>query len=145
MNWINLFTGFEGRISRQPFWIGVLVLVAIEIAVALATYGSESNTASSIADLILTYPEFALWAKRAHDRNIPTWVVGLFFAGSVAFDLMMLTGRAVKAADATTPFTVAVLIWGIFGFILLADFGLRRGTEGSNRYGPDPLRAAGRS
>jgi len=32
MDWVDLFTGFHGRISRQPFWIGVLVLAVVEIA-----------------------------------------------------------------------------------------------------------------
>ena len=139
MNWINLFTSFEGRISRQPFWIGVLVLAAIEAALSLVTYQFEADRITSIFDLILTFPEFAVAAKRAHDRNTATWLVALFFAGSVVFDLLVLAGWADKAAEASAPFVIIIILWGIFGLVLLADLGLRRGTEGPNRYGPDPL------
>jgi uncharacterized membrane protein YhaH (DUF805 family) len=139
MNWINLFTGFDGRISRQPFWIGVLVLAVLEIVLSLATYQSQADRLASIVDLILTYPEFAVAAKRAHDREIGTWIVALFFAGSVVFDLLVLAGWADKAAEASTPITAIILLWGVFGLILLADLGLRPGTEGPNRFGPDPL------
>jgi uncharacterized membrane protein YhaH (DUF805 family) len=139
MNWINLFTSFEDRIARQPFWIGVLVLAAIEAALSFVTYRYEADRLASIVDLIVTYPEFALAAKRAHDRNISTWIIGVFFAGSVVFDLLTLAGFADKAAEASIPFVIAIVVWGVFGLVLLADLGLRRGTEGPNRYGPDPL------
>lgn len=145
MNWINLFTSFEGRISRQPFWIGVIILSVIEAVVSLLTYQSEADRIASIIDLILTYPEFAVAAKRAHDRNIATWIIGLFFAGSVIFDLLVLGGWIDKSnTELATPLAIAVVLWGIFGLVVLVDLGFRRGTEGPNRYGPDPL-AEGRS
>jgi uncharacterized membrane protein YhaH (DUF805 family) len=142
MGWINLFMGFEGRISRRPFWLGILVLTILEIVSSLLTSRFDAERTASIVDLILTYPEFAVTAKRAHDRDIPTWVVALFFAGSVVFDLSVLAGVATEPTQATPPFVAAILLWGIFGVILLADLGFRRGSEGANRYGPDPLEGA---
>jgi uncharacterized membrane protein YhaH (DUF805 family) len=139
MNWINLFTSFEGRISRQPFWIGILVLAVIETGLSLATSRSDADRFASMVDLILTYPEFAVATKRAHDRNIPTWIVALFFAGSVVFDLTVLAGVANKETEVTAPFAFIILLWGVFGLVLLADLGFRRGTDGPNRYGADPL------
>ena len=45
---------------------------------------------SSIVSLLLAYPNFAVFAKRGHDRNVPTWVAGVFIAGSVVLDLLAL-------------------------------------------------------
>ena len=47
---------------------------------------------SSVVSLMLAYPEFAVFAKRGHDRNVPTWVIGVFIAGGVVLDLLMLAG-----------------------------------------------------
>ena len=138
MNWINLYTSFEGRITRKPFWIGILSLAALELAVSLATYQYEADKITNVADLILTYPEFAVAAKRAHDRDISTWIIGLFFAGSVAFDLLAIAGLA-GTTEAGASVVVPIALWGIFGLVVLVDLGFRRGTEGPNRHGPDPL------
>ncbi len=141
MNWVHLFTSLEGRITRQPFWIAWAVLVVIEIAVGAAT--EESPRLSAVTDLLLIYPEFAVCAKRGHDRNTPTWVIGLFFAIGAVFDLLQLGGW-VTLADLTKPtsLVLAFLIpYGVFALALIIDLGFRRGTMGPNRYGPDPLAA----
>lgn len=141
MNWLHLFTSFEGRITRQPFWIAWAVLIVIEIAVGVAT--EERPQWSAVLDLLLIYPEFAVCAKRGHDRNTPTWVIGLFFAIGAVFDLLQLSGW-VTLADLTKPtsLVLAFLIpYGVFALALIIDLGCRRGTIGPNRYGPDPLEA----
>ncbi len=143
MNWVNLFTSFEGRISRQPFWIAWAAFIAIEFAISLMT-GDDGARLSAVLDLMLIYPEFAVSAKRGHDRNTPSWVVGLFFALGAVFDLLILGGWIVNA-DLTnpSPLVLAFLVpLGVFALVLLIDLGLRRGTVGPNRYGPDPLEAS---
>lgn len=138
MNWVHLFTSFDGRISRQPFWIAWAALIAIEIVNELAI---ESVRLSAVLDLALIYPELAVCAKRGHDRNTPTWVIGLFFALEAVFDLLLLGGWIAKA-DLTnpTPLVLTFLVpLGVFFLVLLVDLGFRRGTVGPNRYGPDPL------
>jgi uncharacterized membrane protein YhaH (DUF805 family) len=138
MNWVHLFTSFEGRIARQPFWIALAVFIAIDIA---STLTIEDDQWSAVLDLVMTYPQFAVCAKRGHDRNTPAWVVGLFFALAVALDLMTLGGWIGKA-DLSNPtplvyvFAVPLLVLGL---ALIVDLGFRRGTVGPNRYGPDPF------
>jgi uncharacterized membrane protein YhaH (DUF805 family) len=135
MNWTDLFTSFDGRISRQPFWIGVLILVAIEIAAHYAL----GERPSTIASLLLAYPEFAVFAKRGHDRNVPTWAIALFIACGAVLNLMLLFGFVGPTERPTTAFMVIGIPMLIAFVILLVDFGFRRGTVGPNRYGPDPL------
>jgi uncharacterized membrane protein YhaH (DUF805 family) len=143
MNWIHLFTGFDGRISRKPFWIAWAVLAAAEIAVALATQGIDGDRIAAVADLVLIYPEFAVCTKRGHDRNTPTWVIGLFFALAAVFDLLLLAGWTTSASleKQTTLALLLVVPIGLFALVLIIDLGFRRGTPGPNRYGPDPLEA----
>jgi uncharacterized membrane protein YhaH (DUF805 family) len=140
MDWVHLFTSFEGRISRQPFWIALAVFIAIDIATTLTI---ENNRWTAVFDLVMTYPQFAVCAKRGHDRNTPTWVVGLFFALGVALDLMILGGWITKADLANPTLLVYALLvpLGAFALVLIVDLGFRRGTVGPNRYGPDPLDA----
>jgi uncharacterized membrane protein YhaH (DUF805 family) len=138
MDWVHLFTSFEGRITRQPFWIAWAVFIAIDIASMLTI---EDDVWSAVLDLVMTYPQFAVCAKRGHDRNTPMWVVGLFFALAVALDLMNLGGWIDKAyLSNPTPlaYVFAVTIF-VLTLALIIDLGFRRGTVGPNRYGPDPL------
>jgi len=76
---MHLLTSIEGRISRQPFWIALVCLSVPEL-VAHFTLGDRW---SSIVSLLIAYPEFAVFAKRGHDRNVPTWVAGVFIAGAI--------------------------------------------------------------
>jgi uncharacterized membrane protein YhaH (DUF805 family) len=135
MSWLDLFTSVDGRISRQPFWIALVCLMAVE----LAAYLAAGNRWSAIASLIMAYPELAVFAKRAHDRNVPTWVVGLFVAGGVVLNFLVLFDLTGPPEKPTTLFYVLVIPIGVVALILLTDFGFRRGTAGPNQYGPDPL------
>ena len=141
MDWIGLFTSFQGRIGRQQFWIAWPVFIVFELIIALATSGPTGERIAALVDLVLIYPEFAVCAKRAHDRNTPTWVIGLFFALATAYDLLLLTG-SVTSADLKAPTTSLFLVLvpiSLFALVLIIDLGFRRGTRGPNRYGPDPL------
>jgi uncharacterized membrane protein YhaH (DUF805 family) len=139
MDWIHLFTSFEGRITRQPFWIAVAVFIAIEIAILFS--GGDDDKWGTALDLVLTYPQLAVCAKRGHDRNTPLWIVGLFFAIGVVFDVLLLGGWITSADVANPPpLMLAFLIpYAVFALALIIDLGFRRGTVGPNRYGPDPL------
>jgi|SRR5215470_3470144 len=139
MDWWYLLTGFEGRISRKPYWIALLAVVAVEIAAHVVAYQIEGDRLSAIVDLAFSYPEFAILAKRGHDRDIPTWIPGLFFAISVLLDFLTVIGLGGTRDQPSTLALVIALPWMAFGLALLADLGLRRGTVGPNRYGPDPL------
>src|SRR5262249_24445165 len=95
-------------------------------------------------DLVLTYPQFAVCAKRGHDRKTPIWVVGLFFAINAAFDLLLLAGF-VTQGDMKSPLPTLAVVFAIpflvLALALIIDLGFRRGTIGPTRYGPDPLDA----
>ncbi len=139
MDWVHLFTSFEGRITRQPFWIAVAIFVVIDIAMSLTIPGDRL---SAVLDLVLTYPQFAVCAKRGHDRNTPIWVVGLFFAINATFDLLLLAGFLTLDDLKSAPPTLAVVFaipFFVIALALIIDLGFRRGTVGPNRYGPDPL------
>src|SRR5262245_7361723 len=66
MDWQKLFTTFDGRISRQPFWIGGAVLFAINVLVSLVTGG---GVLGAVIGLALVYPSVCVAIKRWHDRG----------------------------------------------------------------------------
>jgi uncharacterized membrane protein YhaH (DUF805 family) len=135
--WTYVFTSFQGRINREPFWIAFGILTAIEITAQWLAGQAEGDTLGTILDLAFTYPEFALAVKRANDRNLTPWVVALFFAFNVALDLFTLLNGPI---DPTNPLIQFIgYPFGLLALILLIELGFRRGTSGSNRFGPDPL------
>jgi uncharacterized membrane protein YhaH (DUF805 family) len=137
MNWIDLLTSLDGRINRKPFWIALICLSVPEL-IAYATLDERWN---SIVSLLLAYPEFAVFAKRGHDRNVPTWIPGLLIAGTVLLNVLTLFNLTGPLEKPSALFYVVGIPVGIGGLILLIDFGFRRGTPGPNRFGPDPLTA----
>ena len=139
MDWAYLLSSFEGRISRKTFWIGIAVLIVAEVLGHFIAELLQGDRLSAIVDLAFIYPEFAVTAKRAHDRDLPIWILIIFFGGGAALDLLTvleLTGStdqpSVLSLVIAVPFTVLLVA-------LFVELGFRRGTIGPNRNGPDPV------
>ncbi len=94
---------------------------------------------SAIVDLAFTYPEFAVAAKRSHDRNLPLWLLAVFFAANAVLDLLTVLGWAGTSDEPSMLSLVIAVPFTVFGLALLVELGFRRGTKGANPYGPDPL------
>ncbi len=125
MDWKNLFLSFEGRISRQPFWLGSLALGIISIIlqfVIVAVFGGsmdfrDPNATPSVAAgiafavlaLVSLWPSLAITVKRWHDRDKSGW------------------------------WTLIILIPIIGAIWMFVENGFLRGTDGRNRFGDDPL------
>lgn len=135
--WIYVFTGFEGRISRETFWIAAGILALIELAAQSAATPLIGDVSDPILSLTFTYPEFAIALKRSHDRDLSFWWVALFFAGSVALDLFTLLNGPIDVEN--TANDLLVLPFAVLGLALLIELGFRPGTDGPNRFGPNPL------
>ena len=139
MDWVYLFNSFDGRIGRQTFWIAMGVVTVAEIFGHFIAEQIQGDRLSAIVDLAFTYPEFAIAAKRGHDRNLPVWMLAIFFAINALLDLLDVLGLA-GTGDNPSPLSIVVAVpFTLFGLALLVELGLRKGTTGPNRYGPDPL------
>lgn len=123
---LQLFTSFEGRIPRKLFWLGYLVLMIIQW-ILFALFGGMTMMSMDPADpaaaeqmmqgmwpmwiifLVFLWPSLAIYTKRWHDRDKSGW-------------------------------WSLILIVPLIGFIwFLIELGFLRGTEGPNRFGPDPV------
>ena len=139
MDWAYLLTSFDGRISRKTFWIAMAVVTIAEIFGHIIAEEIQGDRLSAIVDLAFTYPEFAVAAKRAHDRNLPLWLLIVFFSAGALLDLLTvleLTGTD----DQPSMLSLAIALpFTVMGLALLVELGFRRGTIGPNQNGPDPL------
>ena len=112
MNLASLYFSPNGRISRKLYWLASLPLFPLLILVDLLIKAEPSFEATILAAVVgvaLLVASFILNIKRCHDRDKSGWFAFIGF--------------------------IPVLgpLW------LLLELGLLRGTEGPNRYGPDPL------
>jgi uncharacterized membrane protein YhaH (DUF805 family) len=139
MNWLYLFNGFHGRISRRTFWMAMAILALAELAAHLVAEQIQGDRLGAIIDLAFTYPEFAVAVKRIHDRNLPIWLLIFFFGAGALLDLLAVLDIA-GSDEAPSMLSLAIAIpFTVLGLALLVELGFRRGTVGPNPYGPDPL------
>jgi uncharacterized membrane protein YhaH (DUF805 family) len=139
MDWNYLLNAFHGRISRRTFWIALAAVTVAEIVGHLLAETFEGDRLSAIIDLAFTYPEFAIALKRAHDRNLPLWLLIVFFSAGAALDLLTVLDLA-GSDDAPSLLSLAIALpFTVMGLALLVELGFRKGTTGPNQYGPDPL------
>jgi uncharacterized membrane protein YhaH (DUF805 family) len=139
MDWVYLLTSFEGRISRKTFWIAIAVLVAAEILAHFIAETLQGDRLSAIIDLAFTYPEFAIAAKRANDRDLPIWILIVFFGGGAVLDLLTVLGLAGSNEQPSMVSLFIAIPFTVMLVALMIELGFRRGTIGPNRYGPDPV------
>mgnify|MGYP003576636201 CR=1 FL=1 len=137
MDWKYLFTSREGRISRKPFWLASLALFVVMLIVAFV-FAPFLGLLSLVLFIPLVIAGFMVTLKRAHDRDRPEWYVIAYYVLAILFTI----ASSFMLIDPTgTAFFILNLVLGIWAIVLLVDLGFLRGTQGSNRYGPDPLSA----
>jgi uncharacterized membrane protein YhaH (DUF805 family) len=142
IDWKYLFTSFEGRINRKPYWIGALGILAAALIVNLAGWSVLGDAMFGapvfIVQLVALYPAAALLVKRLHDRNRPTYFVYFYVVPAVLSALIGLLG----ISDPMSPSGLDILlglVMMIVGIWFLIELGFLKGTTGPNRHGPDPL------
>lgn len=156
MDFKALYTTFDGRISRKPYWIGTLLLVGVilivwwGIAIFVSPFGTSIKS-QAVLQLVFTaiiiYPLTAVMVKRLHDRNRPSILAAVYWAPSFAQiigDLLGITGgmSTLNGTPVYLPNTLGWIILAItmiIGIWALIELGFLRGTDGPNDYGPDPL------
>lgn len=151
MNFIELWTTFDGRINRKPFWIASLVLaipiIILSFILVFALGPGLQLWSSIIISLVAAYPATALMIKRLHDRNRPGIIAAVLWAPTVLMYLGQLTGITGEMArfqgqELFVPNGIGMVVYGL-AFIVaiywLIDLGILKGTDGPNDYGPDPL------
>jgi uncharacterized membrane protein YhaH (DUF805 family) len=113
-DWKYLFTSFDGRINREPFWAGVLVLIGANIVLAilgsiLGMIFGPLQYLASIGSLVLIYPAVALYAKRWHDQAKSGW------------------------------WTLIALVPLLGAIYMIYMLGIKEGEPEANQYGQNPL------
>ena len=106
----QILFSFEGRLSRQPFWLyGIAALLVFVVIYALGfAMGRMGRIITLPVNLLYIWVAFAIQAKRWHDRDKSGWWVLIGFIP---------------------------VIGAIWSFV---EAGCLRGTEGGNRFGGDP-------
>ena len=150
---MELFTKFDGRVSRRGFWLGFLGMVAISlVAGSVLISVVPGGIALSLAQIILSVGVAYIWAavlvKRLHDRNKPAlpWLA-IFLAPGVLYQIMSVFKIGFTTVEfAGTPIMVPgpaamVVTWVSLavGLWMVIEMGFLKGTAGDNSYGPDPL------
>jgi uncharacterized membrane protein YhaH (DUF805 family) len=139
MDWAYLLNSFDGRIGRKTFWIAMGALTVAEIFGHILAEEIQGDRLSAIVDLAYTYPEFAVAVKRGHDRNMPLWLLIVFFSAGAALDLLTVLELTGSEDQPSLLSLLIALPFTVLGVALLVELGFRRGTIGPNQYGPDPL------
>lgn len=125
------YATFQGRASRSEYWYFVLFLTLASGIPALIGLGLMLNSFQSGGDpgtlayvffaisglvyLALLLPYISVYVRRFHDRNLSGWwVLGALLCSAIPYIGWLIS--------------LAALI-----IVVL------KGTEGENKYGPDPL------
>lgn len=151
MDWRHLFLGFDGRISRRKFWLGFGALALVELFIlSLAASEAKIDLGKGLApqwfrnlslaiDAAFAWPLAAVLAKRFQDRSYPPVIAWYVVAALIVYSIFDAFG-ALQTADSFTPLG-HLLSWPLMALSIavLVETGFRRGTQGSNAYGPDPL------
>ncbi|MCG8502302.1 MAG: DUF805 domain-containing protein, partial [Firmicutes bacterium] len=149
MTWLlHLFTTFDGRISRKEWWIGILILTVVSMAgqwiMDPSSFEPSDDPAArpsgteTLWGIIVFVPMFAITLKRLNVRDQPRFLGYLYAVVYVTCLLLFRFSPADLEHFGTRDWILAYPLL-LFSLWLLIDNGFLKGTEGPNRYGPDPL------
>lgn len=90
----NHYADFEGRATRQQFWMYVLVVLMISVVFMIlgAVIGSVAGMVHMLISLGLLVPGLAIGARRLHDTGKSGWlqlIVLIPFLGVIVLIVLM--------------------------------------------------------
>lgn len=151
---MELFTSFEGRISRKSFWLGLIgiTIIGLVLSMGLLPIIGSGGVIVGVVQFILTAGIFYLWAavvvKRLHDRNkaaVP-WAVIFMAPGAVlaVMNILRIDYHMMDVAGTSilVPGAIAMTVTWIstlFSLWMIVELGFLKGTPGQNKYGMNPL------
>jgi uncharacterized membrane protein YhaH (DUF805 family) len=139
---LKKYAVFTGRAPRAEYWWYYLgtVIAGIVLRLVDKALGTQ-QTLGTILNLALLVPWLAVTVRRLHDTDRSGWWLLAFAAGFGIFGVVVALGAvgafSGKSAGSFTEMIVAVLLM-LAVTITLFVFMVLPGTDGSNRYGPDP-------
>jgi uncharacterized membrane protein YhaH (DUF805 family) len=151
----------EGRIGRQQWWIGIIILAVIGIILnwilgmimgasmtfdlaAMSTPEGMAALAGAmqrvawvglIVSIVLAYPYIALGVKRRHDKDNNGLDVIIFMVFSIVYNLLGGFGWTYGNILGT----ILGIVFLVYAVYMLVVLGFLKGTSGPNQYGADPL------
>lgn len=159
---LKLLFSLDGRINRQRFWLGLLLVAVLNIVLSVLLmnlgFGNSQTQSGSVEvdgqlqqqfmrtvfvlaplpslllSLLSAVPMTILAIKRRRDRNVSGIDVVVFTALAIVTQLLVLAGQG-----GTLLTGILGTVQGIWSLVLLVQLGFLSGTRGPNRYGPDPL------
>jgi uncharacterized membrane protein YhaH (DUF805 family) len=149
----HLYTSFDGRINRQPYWIGTIILAVVNLVisfvvgrllgVSITAPDFRFKLVSLVLAVLFLYPAAALMVKRLHDRDRPAWLAALFLGLTLitqVTDLIGMTGNQFNPNMLDFLLSgISAIVFAIVGIWVFVELGCLRGSVGTNQYGPDPL------
>ena len=147
--------GFRGRISRRTWWLWMIPLILgtlAAVAIVFMHVGKDNIpnvvaydlSSRSVIALLVVYAignwiAVALSAKRLHDRDIRGFwaVIPTLIAMAIIF--VQNRGHGGTVEHPSTAINLLSLASTVFSLWLLVVCGFLKGTQGPNRWGPDPL------
>jgi uncharacterized membrane protein YhaH (DUF805 family) len=148
MDWKTLFFKADGRISRQSFWIAVLILFGVNVLLGWIPL------IGFIVSLVGIYAGVCVYSKRLHDMGKSGWLqlapmIAVFVLMGVA--VASMGGMAAMGAFSGSDDMMAGAAMGGMGIVMLAGglafligvgfllwVGLTPGEPGPNKYGEPP-------
>lgn len=151
IDWQRYFLSWDGRLGRQDFWLGVLILAVVGAVVSRLPF-------IHWLAILLLWPQFCIGAKRLHDigRSAVLLVVpfGVFLVCTVIATVVgglagLITGAvfgfgAGVGAGAVTGGLIMTVSW-VVSLAFLLWVGLTPGVPHDNQYGPDEPSVFGRA
>jgi uncharacterized membrane protein YhaH (DUF805 family) len=147
MDWKSLFFSAEGRIGRQVFWIGWLMLLGAHVVAGWIPLVGQ------VIGLIAVFAWVCLCTKRLHDMGRSGWwqlvpiVLGpvMIIGSALSIGIGAILGEITNTDWAALAGVGGLLVSLAIAFLAVAGFtlwlGVAGGQPGENRYGEPALNA----
>jgi uncharacterized membrane protein YhaH (DUF805 family) len=135
MKLLLLLFSFFGRTNRAKYWLGLVIALGLSavpwyIQIGILKFEPSGwNVALAYMSLLAVVSLVSLVVKRLHDLNLSGW----WWLAGMALPVVVL-----KMADYHILPLGVVPLFLIAAYLPLIVLGAIKGTEGGNRFGPDP-------
>ena len=161
---VGLFFDTSGRINRSTFWLGILILIVIDIIVSLGSgwagfgnidiirpwglIGTAANIRSDglydtfikpifiplVITGVLTYVQYSICVKRLHDRNKPGWWMLLWYLIPTLGGAFTSLGAGFIFGGWFYELITQIPLFAV-GIWMIVELGCLEGTPFRNQYG----------